>query len=66
MNNAMTIREIDKFIALLSNTIETGDVSILTRAIIYYENKIPIQYINMGKNIISELVIEKIESIQIF
>lgn len=58
----MSIQTIDEFIAIINTTIDYGNIAILTQAITYYENKIPIKYINISKTILYELLIEKLEA----
>jgi len=62
MNHTMSIQAIDEFIAIINTAIDSGNITILTQAISDYENKIPIKYINISKNILYELLIENLET----
>ena len=61
----MSIQTIDKFIIIIDNAIDNGNVDNLVKAINYYQNSIPINYINCAKTILYELLIEKMECTQI-
>jgi hypothetical protein len=61
----MSIQTIDKFISVINNAIDNGNVDNLVKAINYYQNSIPINYINCAKNILYELLIEKMECVKI-
>lgn len=58
----MSIQAVDEFIAIIDTTINTGNVTTLMQAINYYEDKIPINYINTSKSILYELLLEKLET----
>lgn len=58
----MNIQAVDEFIAIIDTTINTGNVTTLMQAINYYEDKIPINYINTSKSILYELLLEKLET----
>jgi predicted DNA-binding protein YlxM (UPF0122 family) len=59
----MSIREIEEFNIIISSAIDYGNVNSLVKAINDYENKLPINYIMCAKNILYELLIEKIDSL---
>jgi len=61
----MSLLDIDEFINIINNAIDDGNVDILVKAITHYQNSIPIYYISTGKNILYELLIEKMELTQI-
>jgi hypothetical protein len=52
---------VDEFITIIDNAIDDGNVDNLAKAINYYQNSIPINYINSAKIILYELLIEKME-----
>lgn len=58
----MSIQAVDEFIAIIDTTINTGNVTTLMQVINYYEDKIPINYINTSKSILYELLLEKLET----
>jgi hypothetical protein len=62
MNHTISIQAIDEFIAIINTAIDSGNITSLTQAISDYENKIPIKYINISKNILYELLIENLET----
>jgi|UniRef100_A0A6C0CC94 hypothetical protein len=61
----MSIQTIDEFITIIENAIDNGNLENLAKAINYYQNSIPINYISTAKNILYELLIEKMECTQI-
>lgn len=62
----MSIKQIDKFIKIVNNTIDNGNVTLLEKAIKKYKNKIPIKYISSANIILDELLVEKMESLLIY
>ena len=59
------MQTVDEFITIIDKAIDDGNVDILVKAINYYQNSIPINYISTAKNILYELLIEKMECTQI-
>jgi hypothetical protein len=59
------MQTVDEFITIIDKAIDDGNVDILVKAINYYQNRIPINYIKSAKNILYELLIEKMECTQI-
>jgi hypothetical protein len=55
------MQTIDEFITIIDNAIDDGNVDNLAKAINYYQNSIPINYIKSAKIILYELLIEKME-----
>jgi hypothetical protein len=55
------MQTIDEFITIITNAIDDGNVDNLVKAINYYQNSIPINYIKSAKIILYELLIEKME-----
>ncbi len=55
------MQTIDEFITIITNAIDDGNVDNLAKAINYYQNSIPINYIKSAKIILYELLIEKME-----
>jgi hypothetical protein len=55
------MQTVDKFITIIDNAIDNGNIDNLVKAINYYQNSIPINYINCAKIILYELLIEKME-----
>ena len=52
---------VDEFITIIDKAIDNGNIDNLAKAINYYQNSIPINYINCAKIILYELLIEKME-----
>jgi hypothetical protein len=59
------MQTVDEFIIIIDKAIDDGNVDILVKAITHYQNSIPINYIKSAKNILYELLIEKMECTQI-
>ena len=52
---------VDEFITIIDKAIDNGNIDNLVKAINYYQNSIPINYIVSAKIILYELLIEKME-----
>jgi hypothetical protein len=59
------MQTVDEFIIIIDNAIDNGNIDNLAKAINYYQNSIPINYIKCAKNILYELLIEKMECVEI-
>tara|TARA_B100001121_G_C18389513_1_gene480128 strand:- start:249 stop:449 length:201 start_codon:yes stop_codon:yes gene_type:complete len=55
----------DQFLYIIDTAIEEGNPNILQRAIKEYTGKISQNYINMAINMYEQLVVEKIEDMEI-
>ena len=55
------MQTVDEFITIIDNAIDNGNIDNLVKAINYYQNSIPINYIKCAKIILYELLIEKME-----
>tara|TARA_B100001093_G_C26826725_1_gene1014377 strand:+ start:1713 stop:1910 length:198 start_codon:yes stop_codon:yes gene_type:complete len=55
----------DKFLYIIDIAIEKGDVNILKQAISDYKSKISYTYIKMAEKMYQEMIIEKIDDLNI-
>ena len=56
---------IEQFLYEIDRSIETGNGRIIEIAVKNYINKIPFSYINWANNILNQLIIEKIEDLNL-
>ena len=56
---------IEDFMYYIDSAIESGNANKLKIYIDYYKNLIPISYINIAINVYNELILEKIEDLNI-
>jgi len=55
----------DQFLYMVDIAVEQGNPNMLLSAIKEYNDKIPLIYINMAKNMYQELILEKIDNMTI-